>query len=75
MVTHSTVLTWIIPWTEEPGGLQSRGSQRVGHDWAHTHNPEYVIKYYFLKGFYGQINKGSISLKNMFLFYSSSENL
>ena len=32
MATHSTVLAWRIPWTEEPGGLQSRVSQRVGHD-------------------------------------------
>ena len=32
--THSSILAWRIPWTEEPGGLQSRGSQRVGHDWA-----------------------------------------
>ena len=30
--THSTILTWRIPWTEEPGGLQSRGSHRVEHD-------------------------------------------
>ena len=30
--THSSVLAWCIPWTEEPGGLQSLGSQRVGHD-------------------------------------------
>ena len=29
---HSSVLAWRIPWTEEPGGLQSIGSQRVGHD-------------------------------------------
>ena len=32
MATHSSVLAWEIPWTEEPGGLQSMGSQRVGHD-------------------------------------------
>ena len=32
MVTHSSILAWRIPWTEEPGGLQSMGSQRVGHD-------------------------------------------
>ena len=32
MATHSTTLAWRIPWTEEPGGLQSTGSQRVGHD-------------------------------------------
>ena len=32
MATHSSILAWKIPWTEEPGGLQSIGSQRVGHD-------------------------------------------
>ena len=32
MATHSRILAWRIPWTEEPGGLQSMGSQRVGHD-------------------------------------------
>ena len=32
MATHSSILAWEIPWTEEPAGLQSRGSQRVGHD-------------------------------------------
>ena len=32
--THSSILAWRIPWTEEPGGLQSMGSHRVRHDWA-----------------------------------------
>ena len=32
MATHSSTLAWKIPWTEEPGSLQSMGSQRVGHD-------------------------------------------
>ena len=32
IVTHSSILAWEILWTEEPGGLQSLGSQRVGHD-------------------------------------------
>ena len=32
MATHSSTLAWKIPWTAEPGGLQSTGSQRVGHD-------------------------------------------
>ena len=36
MATHSSILAWKIPWTEEPGGLQSIGSQRVGHDGAHN---------------------------------------
>ena len=34
MATHSSVLAWRIPWTEEPGRVQSMGLQRVGHDWA-----------------------------------------
>ena len=36
MATHSSTLAWKIPWTEEPGGLQSMGSQRVGHNWVNT---------------------------------------
>ena len=40
MATHCSILAWEIPWPEEPGGLQSMGLQRVGHDLAteHTHN-------------------------------------
>ena len=34
MATHSGILAWRIPWTEEPGGIQSMGSQRVGHNWS-----------------------------------------
>ena len=34
IATHSSILFWRIPWTEEPGGLYSIGSQRVGHDQA-----------------------------------------
>ena len=34
MANHSGVLAWRIPWTEEPGRLQSMGSQRGGHDWV-----------------------------------------
>ena len=37
MATHSSILAWKIPWTEETSGLQSTGSQRVGHNWACTH--------------------------------------
>ena len=41
MAIHSSIFAWRIPWTEEPGGLQSIGLQRVGHDWndlAHMHD-------------------------------------
>ena len=49
MATHSSVLAWRIPWTEEPGGLQSIGLQTVRHDWAtehagiHTHHREQTM--------------------------------
>ena len=44
MATHSSILAWRIPWTEEPGGLQSIGLQRVGHDWATKHSTEYLTQ-------------------------------
>ena len=40
MTTHSSVLAWRTPWTEEPGGLQSLGSQRVRYGLAQTHTKE-----------------------------------
>ena len=39
MATHSSTLAWKIPWTEEPGRLQSMGSQRVGHNLATKPQP------------------------------------
>ena len=41
MATHSSILAWRIPWTEEAGRLRSMGLQRVGHDWVtHTHRAQ-----------------------------------
>ena len=51
MTTHSSILAWRSPWTEESGGLQSMGSQRVGHDWsdwAHTHRTLEILWWAFL---------------------------
>ena len=48
MATHSSLLAWRIPWTEEPGGLQSLGSQREGHGWndlAHVYN--IAVQYFY----------------------------
>ena len=48
MATHSSVLAWRIPWTEEPEGLQSIGSQRVEHDWSNltcTYMSLYICHY------------------------------
>ena len=39
MAAHSSVLAWKIPWTQEPGGPQSMGSQRLGHDWVTNPSP------------------------------------
>ena len=52
MATFSIILAWEIPWTEEPGGLQSMGSQRIRHNWAtkhacaHTHTHIHVLDDY-----------------------------
>ena len=42
MATHSSILAWRIPWTEEPGELQSMGSQRVGLDWASKYSTQHI---------------------------------
>ena len=44
MATHFSILAWKILWTEEPDRLQSRGSERVGHDWAYTHTHTHTLK-------------------------------
>ena len=54
---HSSLLAWRIPWTEEPGGLQSMRSQRVSHDWVtitHTHTHTHEI-YWLYKPFSNQV--------------------
>ena len=48
--THSSILAWRIPWTEEPGGLQSIGSQRVGHDWSDLACTHTCVCVYILYG-------------------------
>ena len=56
MATHSSIPAWKIPWTEKPGGLQSMGSQRVGHNWATWLSSSLLSSYssyesiFFLKG-------------------------
>ena len=50
MATHSSFIAWRIPWTEEPGRLQSTGSQRVGHDWATSPSPYLTISTILYQG-------------------------
>ena len=49
LATHSTVLVCRVPWTEAPGGLQSMGSQRVGHDWATSLSLSWSLYFSFLR--------------------------
>ena len=48
MVTRASILAWRVPWTEEPGGLLSMGSQRVRHDWATNTHTSFYFKFTFL---------------------------
>ena len=50
MATHSSILAWRILWTEEPGGLQSMGWQRVGYDQM-TNNTCFITLYFILHKF------------------------
>ena len=59
MTTHSSVLAWRIPWTEEPGKLQSIGSQRVRHYWgelAHNFKTCHLKRFMFSSNFYELLN-------------------
>ena len=49
MATHSRILAWRIPWTEEPGGLQSMGSQRVRNNLATEQQQQKEMSYYAMK--------------------------
>ena len=51
MAPHSSTLAWKIPWTEEPGGLQSMGSLRVGHDFTFTFT--FTFMHFLLQKFQG----------------------
>ena len=66
MASHSSILAWRIPWTEEPGRLQSLGLQRVGHNWA-TNTPTFThrvfqVFYLFLSQFVNFLRNVSIYL-------------
>ena len=61
IATHSSILDWRIPWTEEPGGLQSMGSKRIGHNWV-TNAHRFVI---------GFLSRGKLLLISW--LYSPSE--
>ena len=66
MATHSSILAWKMPWTEDPGRLQSMGSQRVRHNWAtslHSHP-------YMNTGKTIALNRWTFVSKVIFLFFN-----
>ena len=67
MATHSSILAWRIPWAEEPGGLQSMGSQRVRNDWVtdHTHTHTHTYTHTQVHAIYYMIFSQDISTKPM----------
>ena len=72
MAIHSSILVWKISWTEEPGGLQSTGLQRVGHDWVTntyllTVNGTSIIQMSTYKT--GEIVDSSLSLTHIKIFF------
>ena len=58
MAIHSSTIAWKIPWTEEPGRLQSMGSQRVGHDWATSLSLSFTFIY---KGTWTSVKFGMVA--------------
>ena len=62
--THSGILAWRISWTEETGGLQSLGSQRVGHDWATNTHFNLIYKLERIYSFIPQVFKHFLSAKH-----------
>ena len=75
MATHSSILAWRIPWTEEPGGLQSMGLQRGGHNWAHMKSdldepfkqPQQIIKNFDYSSF--DFSKSVIQIFGILLYF------
>ena len=77
MATHSSILAWRVPWTEEPGGLQPVGSQRVRHNWA-TNNFTFIGSYIFQVVKWQKINSEQLKKKkrkNLWATGSSSNSL
>ena len=79
MATHSSILTWRIPWTEEPGGLRSIGSKRVRHDWSNLASTHAVFNIFLSDPFFHlQKEIWQIYLKcciYFFLFYAEFTSL
>ena len=70
MATHSNILAWEIPWMQEPGGLQSTGSQRVGHNWTTSLSLSLSIPYNILQGGMPDLRFKSVNKYHFILTYT-----
>ena len=68
MAAHSNILAWEIPWTEEPGGIQSMGLQRVGYNSTHVY--QYIYSLYILKFIMGYIMEIHIHISIFLICFS-----
>ena len=62
MATHSSTLAWKTPCTEEPGGLQSMGSQRLRHDGVTEHTHTHTPRYSFIQSSFNALKSSVLSL-------------
>ena len=75
LATHYSILAWRIPWTEEPGRLQSMGLQRVGHDWAsdcahaHAHTHTHTHTHTHISESFETMSRYIISLRREKTFF------
>ena len=67
MATHFSILAWRTPWTEEPGGLQSMGSQRVGHDWMTKNNMRKLSEDLFRASLVAQLVKNLPAMREIWV--------
>ena len=74
MAAHSSIIAWSIPWMEEPGGLQSTESQRVGQDWANLLSLSDNCFEYLHVGFPKIISKKNKELQCILLFLKKQNN-
>ena len=72
MATHSSILAWRIPWTEEPGRLQSIGSQRVRHDWSYLASMHAIFHCMYLPQLYHSSISGHLGCFHVLAIVNSA---
>ena len=73
MATHSSILAWRIPWIQEPGGLQTMGLDRVGHDWVTKHTPRSSQQCSLLIPTYGLLTESCTALSCVIFVFAMGQ--